>query len=104
MNRKCILIIGNHRSGTSSLTGLIYNSLNRPPTKNKPPTELGDNSRGDNYSYIIGENIMKADEINKNGYFENLDIMKLNENIFYKMKSGWFDDRPLNDDMIYHMM
>ena len=82
--RKCILVIGNHRSGTSSLTGLIYNSMDNP--------------------FDLGKHIMKGDKFNKNGYFENNDIMKINEAILHKMKTDWRDVNPITDLMMGRMM
>jgi len=75
----CILILGMHRSGTSALTGLLYDN------------EL-----------FIGNNLLAPQEDNQKGFFENINILKLNNKILAKLNSSWdnvtFDISEINQE------
>jgi len=64
--RKCVLVLGMHRSGTSLLTGML-------------------NLMG----VYLGKDLMSPNEFNPKGYFENFEIYRINEGILSKLKSSW---------------
>ncbi len=70
--KKCILIIGMHRSGTSAIAGLI-------------------NILGINF----GKELMPATKHNEKGYFENINIYKINEEILKDIGSSWDNTEEL---------
>jgi hypothetical protein len=74
-NRRAIIVLGMHRSGTSALMGAI-------------------NLCG----VDLGSNLMppKPDN-NETGFWENRDIYQLNELIYEELNSSWDDVRPLPD-------
>ena len=55
MKKEIIIVLGMHRSGTSLIAGVLH--------------EMGVN---------MGSNLMKADEYNPKGYFEDIEIYKFN--------------------------
>lgn len=65
-NKKCLIIIGMHRSGTSALSGMLSKS-----------------------GLDVGENIMDANEYNPKGYYENASITELNDRIFSHLGTNW---------------
>jgi len=69
--KKCVLILGMHRCGTSLLAGCISH-----------------------FGYWIGDRIMKADEDNPKGYFENRDITNINESILNMLSLKWDSNTP----------
>ena len=69
MSKKGIFILGMHRSGTSALSGVL----------NILGLELGDD-------------LMKKDEYNPKGYFENNRIFLFNEKILNSVGSSWSDE------------
>lgn len=76
--KKLVLILGMHRSGTSTLTGVL-NKMGLP----------------------IGEPLLPPTEDNPKGYFENFNFVRANEIILQRCGSTWdevdnvFDDRKL---------
>ena len=68
MQQTCILILGMHRSGTSALSGVL--------------------SMLDVY---LGTNNMPGDKHNQKGYFENNNIVPLNEKLLKSIDSKWDD-------------
>ncbi|MBE9481821.1 MAG: sulfotransferase family protein, partial [Bacteroidetes bacterium] len=64
--QKCIFILGMHRSGTSAITGVLK--------------ILGVN---------LGSSLMPPLEDNPKGYFENLNVFKVNEEILGSINSSW---------------
>jgi len=76
--RKCIVVMGMHRSGTSAMTGLL--------------NILG---------VELGSRLMKPLEANPKGYFENQDIYEINEKILGALGSSWdnvFLEGDIGDD------
>ncbi len=69
MKQTCILVLGMHRSGTSALTGSLYN--------------LG---------IDLGNNLLEADNANQKGYFENSKIVQINDIILSSIDSKWDDE------------
>lgn len=65
-NKKCLFILGMHRSGTSALAGMLHH--------------LGFN---------LGDNLMPENTYNKKGYYEDMDIYKLNDNILSSYGRKW---------------
>ncbi|MBU0633403.1 hypothetical protein KKA17_12280 [bacterium] len=74
-NKTVILILGMHRSGTSAMGGVLHT--------------LGIN---------MGDNLFHATEDNKKGYYEDKDIVQLNEKLFYMLTSSWHDIFLLEDN------
>jgi GT2 family glycosyltransferase len=70
--RKCIMILGMHRSGTSAYAGVL--------------NKLG---------ISFGQNLMAAKEDNERGFFENQLIYEINESILRAIDSSWDDVFPL---------
>ncbi len=68
MKQTCILVLGMHRSGTSALTGML---------------NLLDIS--------LGENLLKANIDNKKGFFENSDLVNINNDLLTQVESKWDD-------------
>ena len=71
--RKAILVLGAHRSGTSALTRALSLCGARLP-----------------------ENLMGATEINPRGFFESQPIYLLHERILAELGSSWHDLAPLS--------
>ena len=70
--RRCLFVLGMHRSGTSALTGLLQ--------------LLG---------VDLGSDLMAPQADNEKGFFENNKVVKLNERILAALGSDWDDLRPL---------
>ena len=66
--RECIIVLGMHRSGKSALTGMLQ--------------EL---------SIELGNDTLAPADDNMKGFFENIDVLKLNEKILYENNS-YYDD------------
>lgn len=64
--RKCIFVIGMHRSGTSAMAGALH--------------QLG---------ISIGKDIMAPNEYNEKGYFENNKVYILNEQLLQLLGVNW---------------
>jgi len=64
----CILVLGMHRSGTSALAGVL--------------------SRLEVY---LGSDLMKADEDNSKGYYENKNFYQINQSLLEQINSSWDD-------------
>ena len=64
--RKCIFVIGMHRSGTSAMAGALH--------------QLG---------IPIGKDIMAPNQYNEKGYFENNKVYHLNDEIFEFLGVNW---------------
>jgi len=70
--KKALIVIGMHRSGTSAISGLL--------------NELG---------VFMGKSLFAAQaQVNEKGFFENAEVVKLNENIFDEQLKSW--DFPLS--------
>lgn len=75
---KLVLVLGMHRSGTSTLTGVLY--------------RMG---------LSIGDNLMKPSTHNPKGYYENMDFYGVNEKILKNCKSTWHNvDNVFNDEVL----
>ncbi|MDH3649458.1 MAG: glycosyltransferase, partial [Saprospiraceae bacterium] len=66
VKRKCVFILGMHRSGTSAITGALQ--------------QLG---------VELGPDLMEANQFNQKGYFENNHVFKLNEEILKALDISW---------------
>jgi hypothetical protein len=71
--RKCIMVLGMHRSGTSALTGVLG---------------LLD--------IYLGSELIQADPANSKGYFENSKINTFNEELLNSMDSSWMISFSMN--------
>lgn len=69
--RRCLLVLGMHRSGTSALAGTLSLLGAQMPMQ-----------------------LMKADQHNPLGFFESQSIMELNQDILAAMGCDWFDHQP----------
>lgn len=78
----CVLVIGNHRSGTSALSGCL-NMCGLDVGKNKDP----------------GRN-----KFNEKGFFENLSILHFNDKVLKAIGSSWKDAKPFNATQEKQMM
>lgn len=72
MSKKCILIAGMHRSGTSAVAGLL-------------------NALGVDF----GKRIKGASKNNQRGFFENISVIKLNQKIIESNGGDWNNIVPL---------
>ena len=68
MKKSAVLIYGMHRSGTSAIAGFVHAC-----------------------GATFGEKIMRADKDNENGYFENLEVFYLNNEILNFNNTYWAD-------------
>lgn len=66
--KKCLIVLGMHRSGTSSLTGALHLT-----------------------GFDIGKSIMPPADENPKGFFENTRIVELNDKILEDLFSSWSD-------------
>jgi hypothetical protein len=66
--RKCLIVLGMHRSGTSSLTGALHFT-----------------------GFDIGKSIMPPADENPKGFFENTRIVDLNDKILEELFNFWSD-------------
>lgn len=66
--KKCIIVLGMHRSGTSSLTGALHLT-----------------------GFDLGKNLMPPADENPKGFFENLSIVNLNDRILAELYNFWSD-------------
>lgn len=74
--RRCLIVLGMHRSGTSALTGAL--SL------------LG---------IDLGQSLIPAHAaINAKGYWEHRDIVEIHERLLGALGSSWHDERPLPEN------
>jgi len=64
--RKCLVVIGMHRSGTSLMAGLLKI-----------------------FGAYLGEDLLGANKENEMGHFENKKIVRLNERILKGLGGGW---------------
>jgi len=67
-----LIVLGPHRSGTSSLTGVLSN--------------LG---------FIAGNRLMPPNQFNERGYFEDALVSQCNEDLLQKLGRSWSDERLL---------
>lgn len=74
--RVAVIVLGMHRSGTSSLAGMLDGLGCRGPATPMPGTDA-----------------------NAAGYFESLPVFRLNDAILAALGSQWDDWRPLRPDM-----
>lgn len=68
MNKKCFMILGMHRSGTSATTGLLSH-----------------------FDISLGTALINPNEENPKGFFENTAILNLNKKILSAANSDWDD-------------
>ena len=71
--KKVVIILGMHRSGTSALSGL----LNRA-------------------GIDFGNNLIPPNNDNPTGFFEDWDILKMNNFMLEAQNSSWYSIKPLN--------
>jgi hypothetical protein len=74
MKKKCIVILGMHRSGTSALTGFLQ--------------LLG---------LHAGNKLLPGNKYNAKGYFECADIVTVHDELLDELGSSWHDVPPLSD-------
>lgn len=74
MEREAIVVLGMHRSGTSTTAGLI--------------SHLG---------YSVGESLMEGNETNPKGFFENYRLMFFNESLLQACHCNWHNTLCLPD-------
>ena len=79
-NNRIVCVLGMHRSGTSALSKLI--------------TQLG---------FQAGDNLIPADEDNEEGYFEDIDIYRLNQDILSFLYLSWDRVEEFNLRKIYFL-
>ncbi|ORJ59038.1 sulfotransferase family protein [Geothermobacter hydrogeniphilus] len=72
MDKKLVLVLGMHRSGTSLAAGILCKC-----------------------GIDFGDNLMPATDDNPKGYFEDLDFVNINNTILRKYKSSWYDHEPI---------
>lgn len=77
-SRKCIVILGMHRSGTSALAGVLHT--------------LG---------LHAGNKLLPANDFNARGYFECADIVAAHDELLDSLGSSWDDARPLPEGWQY---
>ncbi len=68
--KKCIVVLGMHRSGTSAVSGTLSK-----------------------FGLAFGNAMMQASEDNPKGYYENERIVECNERILELLESSWMDER-----------
>jgi len=68
MNKKVIIVLGMHRSGTSAIAGIL--------------NKLG---------VSLGSKLLKVNEFNEKGYFENSYIVDANDKTLQSLDSSWDD-------------
>jgi hypothetical protein len=73
--RECIVVLGMHRSGTSAFMGAL-------------------NTLGVN----LGSNYLNPSEDNPSGFFENYDIVEINQKLLHHLNSSWDDILFLPDN------
>ena len=77
--QKCLIVLGMHRSGTSAISGFL--------------NKLG---------IALGSKLMKTNEYNVKGYFENSYIFNANDNILQTLGSAWDDLFLLEEEWWQH--
>ena len=79
MNKKAIVVVGMHRSGTSAVSGLL--------------DELG---------VFMGKNLFAPQEdVNEKGFFENAKVVDINDSLFDALLGSWDDPFSYNFESIY---
>lgn len=73
--KNCLVILGMHRSGTSALSGVL--------------NILG---------MSLGQQMMRSNEYNPKGYFENQPIVDLNDRIMDRLGFAWDDPFPFPEN------
>ena len=73
--RKCLIVLGMHRSGTSALTGALQLA-----------------------GFDLGLHIMPPADENPKGFFENNSIVALNDDILAELYNSWSDTLFIPDD------
>lgn len=73
--RKCIFVLGMHRSGTSVLTGLLSQ-----------------------FGVDPGTDLLPANESNPKGYFESKRVVEINNGILQAVGSAWDSIQPIAED------
>lgn len=66
----CVMVLGMHRSGTSAITGALE--------------KLG---------IALHQKLLESNSFNPKGYFEGVDVTKLNDSLLLEMGSNWDDTR-----------
>ena len=81
MKKNCLIILGPGRSGTSALAGVL--------------NLLG---------VFMGKQILKGDQYNRKGYYENEKIISLNKKLFLLIKSSIYDLSPPDKKIFYKLV
>ena len=77
MNKKAIVVVGMHRSGTSAVSGVL--------------DELG---------VFMGRNLFAPQKgVNEKGFFENAKVVDINERLFDALLGSWDDPFSYNFDL-----
>ena len=74
MQRKAVIVLGMHRSGTSTTSGIL--------------SKLG---------LELGKSLMDGNESNPKGFFENYRIMLFNESLLHFLNVNWHNTQVLED-------
>ncbi|MFZ4520875.1 MAG: hypothetical protein ACOYNC_04180 [Bacteroidales bacterium] len=75
MNRKAVVVLGMHRSGTSTASGIL--------------SAIG---------FDLGRAVIGANESNPRGFYENYRIMMFNETLFRSMKVDWHNTQGVPEN------
>ncbi|KAA0874404.1 sulfotransferase family protein [Nitrincola tapanii] len=78
MNQACILVLGMHRSGTSSVAGCL--------------NEIG---------VYGGNELLPGSDDNKKGHFENLSVLRFNEKVLKESGATWDDPMLSVRDILF---
>jgi hypothetical protein len=79
MNKKAIVVVGMHRSGTSAVSGLL--------------DELG---------VFMGKNLFAPQkDVNEKGFFENAKVVDINDSLFDALLGSWDDPFSYNFELKY---
>lgn len=71
---RCIIILGMHRSGSSLVARLFHE-----------------------WGVFLGEKLLAADGINPDGYFENLEIVRMNDRLLATRSASWSQPEMITD-------
>ena len=74
--KRCIFIIGMHRSGTSATAGMLHKG-----------------------GLCLGKDLMEPDWINPTGYFEDAKVIAINSELYHYYKAGlWYPPLMYDDE------
>jgi hypothetical protein len=74
---RLLLIVGMHRSGTSSIAGSLANA-----------------------GFAFSNNLLEGDRHNKQGYFEDNHLIALHDRMLGRLGSNWMDPHPHGEDWL----